>query len=158
AFSPKGECIATICYGDDKLRLWGATSGRLHRELRGHPSGVASMAFSPDGTRLVSGGHDTTVKVWNVLTGARLNTLRGHTQGVTGVAFSPTGTHIASAGGSLKLWDPGLRQENRIIGYPNTNGCLAFSPDGKLLATSEATGFARIFDLASGENLRTLRG
>ncbi len=55
------------------------------------------MAFSPDGQRLASAGHDRTVKVWDAGTGQEIRTLTGHAGGVLSVAFSPDGQRLASA-------------------------------------------------------------
>lgn len=55
----------------------------------GHPSGVMSVAFSPDGKILASGSFDNTVKLWDVSTGTELRTLKVHSNGVVSVAFSP---------------------------------------------------------------------
>jgi WD40 repeat protein len=65
--------------------------------LKGHNSGVCTVAFSPDGKRLVSGSWDKTVKVWDALTGQETFTLQGHTDAVVSVAFSPDGKRHASA-------------------------------------------------------------
>ena len=56
---------------------------------------VTSVAFSPDGKRIVSGSADQTVKVWDAATGQEPSTLKGHTGAVTSVAFSPDGKRIA---------------------------------------------------------------
>jgi len=56
--------------------------------LRGHDDGLSSVAFSPDGKRLVSSSWDKTIKVWDSTTGAELMTLRGHDDWVSSVAFS----------------------------------------------------------------------
>ena len=64
--------------------------------LNGHTETVYSVAFSPDGTRIVSGSSDKSVRVWNALTGAEMNVLNDHTKAVNSVAFAPDGTRIAS--------------------------------------------------------------
>jgi WD40 repeat protein len=68
---------------------------------------VLSVAFSPDGTRIVSGGFDNVVRVWDVATAQPIGApLRGHTDTVRSVAFSPDGTRIVSASDdkTLRLW------------------------------------------------------
>ena len=74
--------------------------------LKGHTSGVRSVAFSPDGTRIVSGSTDKTVKVWDANTGQEMLTLKGHTSGVRSVAFSSDGTRIVSGSYDVvMIWD-----------------------------------------------------
>ena len=57
---------------------------------------MTSVAFSPDGKRIVSGSGDRTVKVWDATTGQETLTLKGHTRTVRSVAFSPDGKRIVS--------------------------------------------------------------
>ena len=72
-----------------------------------HSSHVWSVAFSPDGTKIVSGSHDETVRVWDAVTGTLSNTLEGHSSDVTSVAFSPDGTKIVSGSKdkTVRIWD-----------------------------------------------------
>ncbi len=73
-----------------------------------------SVAFSPDGKRIVSASDDGTLKVWDSDTGSETFTLRGHTAGVGSVAFSPDGKHIVSGSQdrTLKVWDARHGQGN----------------------------------------------
>jgi len=75
--------------------------------LRGHERAVISVAFSPDGTRVVSGSFDNTIKLWDAASGEVVATLRGHEDAVFSVAFSPDGTRVASGSWdkTIKLWD-----------------------------------------------------
>lgn len=75
--------------------------------LEGHEGAVNSVAFSPDGTLLASGGTDTVVRLWNPTTGELTNELSGHTAPVFAVAFNSDGTQLASTGQdfSVPIWD-----------------------------------------------------
>jgi WD40 repeat protein len=68
---------------------------------------VLSVAFSPDGTGIVSGSIDKTLRVWDSATGECTATLEGHTDWVMSVAFSPDGTGIVSGSGdkTVRVWD-----------------------------------------------------
>ena len=74
---------------------------------------VHSLAFSPDGSRIASGGEDTTVRVWDAATGESVATLEGHSQEVISVAFSPDGSRIASGGGdkTVRVWSRSMRED-----------------------------------------------
>ena len=75
--------------------------------LHGHEELVYSVAFSPDGKRIVSGSYDNTVKVWDAESGSELITLKGHKSGVRSVVFSFNGKRIISGSldGTIRLWD-----------------------------------------------------
>ena len=71
---------------------------------------MSSVAFSPDGTRIVTGDCDGTTKVWDARTGKPLVELKGHAGTVNSVAFSPDGTRVVAGGGAIneaevKVWD-----------------------------------------------------
>jgi hypothetical protein len=66
AFSPDGTLVATNAGKNDGIVLWEAASGKAVRLLAGHDGGTRSLAFSPDGRKLLSGGADSTALVWAV--------------------------------------------------------------------------------------------
>jgi WD40 repeat protein/serine/threonine protein kinase len=107
---PEGNqpaALLALASGDGTVRLWDVDTGQQEPSLLGHGNYVYSVAFSPDGTRLVSASFDQTMKVWDVARGQEVLTLRGHTGPVNSVAFSPDGSWLASASldGTVKLWD-----------------------------------------------------
>ena len=67
---------------------------------------VFSVAFSPDGTKIISDSLDGTIKIWDANTGECLETLEGHSKSVYSVAFSPDGTKIISGSDddTIKIW------------------------------------------------------
>ena len=92
-----------------------------------------AVAFSPGGTRLLSGSEDHTLKLWDAATGLVLNTFDGHTESVHAVAFSPDGTRVLSGSDdkTLKLWDAATGQLlQTLAGHTEGVYSVAFSPDG----------------------------
>ena len=106
--------------------------------LEGHSSRVTSVAFSPDGTQVVSGSYDETVRLWDAATGTALQTLEGHSSWITSVAFSPDGTQVVSgsADKTVRLWDAATGAALQTLeGHSSAVWSVAFSPDGKLSPT-----------------------
>lgn len=88
-----------------ELTLWDTSTWKKTGELRGHTGAVAALEFSPDSTRLASGGDDKHVVVWDLGTRSSWATLTGHVQGVTHVAWMPDGRAVVSAGSdALLVW------------------------------------------------------
>ncbi len=107
ALSPDGRRIVSA--SDKALRLWDAETGApIGGPLVGHTEPVSSVAFSPDGTRIVSGGRDDVVRLWDAATGVPIGApFTGHTDAVSAVVFSPDGARIVSGSWdkTLRIWD-----------------------------------------------------
>jgi WD40 repeat protein len=107
-----------------------------------HCSQVTSVAYSPDGRLLATGGFDNQVRLWRASTGKELFhfTLRETDSPLAAhVAFSPDGTLLAasrSGEGVVHLWDTATGKERKGCSVPNEEniGGITFSPDGKILA------------------------
>jgi WD40 repeat protein len=176
AFSPDGTRLASG--GDEgEIVLWDTAAWKPLRRLAADPNGrtghredVWGVAFSPDGRRLASAGHDETVRIWDVETGRQIRVLRGHSFHVWGVAFSPDGKWVASAGGTsdangefaagdVKLWDAATGAALLTMLVPGSRVySVAFSPDGKTLASGWEDHTVKVWSTAGGQELFTLRG
>jgi WD40 repeat protein/Tfp pilus assembly protein PilF/tRNA A-37 threonylcarbamoyl transferase component Bud32/DNA-directed RNA polymerase subunit RPC12/RpoP len=173
AFSPDCCRVASAALHDGAVGVWDTATGQELMTLRGHSGGVRTLAFSPDGHRLASGGTvqiygkpaTGEIKIWDVGTGPEGLTLHGHTNFVAGVAFSPDGRRLASTGdGKVKVWDAATGRETLCLRGDGGlfGGDVAFSPDGRRLASCGKRlgqpGEVRVWDAATGERLHTLRG
>ena len=159
-YSPDGKHIATA--GSLGAFLWDAETGALLRTFLGHTGRVYSVAFSPDGKRVLTGSGDKSAKLWDAETGQEIRTFR-HTLGVHSVAFSSDGSRVltASAGswgseGTVTLWDAETGQEIRTFGYGGGT-LVAFSSDGKRVLTVSG-GSAWLWDAESGRVIDTFPG
>jgi RNA polymerase sigma factor (sigma-70 family) len=165
AVSADGKTVAGFATNDPVFTVyqWDLATGVKLREFpcEGVQDGVMSLAFSPDGKRLASGG-DRALRLWDTTTGKQLQLFgQGHGQtGIDGLAFSPDGKilAVASHDPSIGLWDATNARELRRLPTqtPRVDG-LAFSPDGKRLAAG-CDGVVRLWDLATGKEQKPLGG
>ncbi len=130
------------------------------RTLEGHAQTVQSVAFSPDGRRIVSGSADKSIRVWDADTGHEIMTLEGHGGIVTSVAYSPDGQVIGSGNQdqTIKIWDANTGREIKSFEQRQNVMSVAFSPNGWWIA-SAGSGLEQkitIWDTNTGQNLRTL--
>jgi WD40 repeat protein len=128
--------------------------------LNGHSKLVTSVAFSPDGTRIVSGSQDTTAKVWDASSGQETLTLEGHSYPVMSVAFSPDGTRIVSGSHdeTVKVWDASSGQEFTLKGHTGWVTSVAFSPDGTRIVSGSEDRTLKVWEALSGQETLTLKG
>jgi WD40 repeat protein len=225
-FAADGKTLATA--SGSEVLVWDAVEGRESRPFRGHTLPVRGVAFRSDGGQLATAGMDSTVKLWDPATGQVQHTfpqpqavllnfvgavafspdgrhlawgtsdrlgkfgvvivgdtqtnkeaqaLKGHAGGISAVAFSRDGSRLASGAtdGTAKMWDPATGQELRTISIrpavapekgappkpPGWVTAVAFSPDGKLLATGVGgrpgqSGEVKFWDATTGQEVRAL--
>src|SRR5262249_31538872 len=114
-WSPDGTRLASAGEGKDggELFVWDMENqkaspyGELVQTLKGHPDSVFTLAWSPTGEVLVSGGSDGTIRWWEVSSGDCLRTCEGHEGGVRSLRVSPDGRLLASSGNdnTIRVWD-----------------------------------------------------
>ncbi|HET9671809.1 MAG TPA: AAA family ATPase [Actinomycetota bacterium] len=164
AFNPDGSLLATSST-DGTVRIWDVAAGTQHVVLRGPPgeelytiSGLPP-AFSPDGTKVTSGGWSST-PIWDLATGKISVLLPRQPLEAFAVAFSPDGTRVATAVQfGVQIWD--VREEKvltTLSGHTGDIVGLAYSPDGQRIATGGIDGIAQVWDVATGRSLLTLAG
>jgi WD40 repeat protein len=164
ADEPKGDQPAGAAAGKPMLVL----------ESGGHTAAVRKVLFTPDARQLISVGQDKAIRFWDVNTGQMLRVLRppagpGAWGDLRAGALSPDGTTLAVAGwgivegpnkkyAGVHLITLATGAMRTLRGHSDTVNALAFSRDGKLLASGGQDKTVRVWEIASGECLCTLEG
>ena len=161
-FSPDGHRFAS-CAGDawrdDTIKIWNLGGNDSPLVLKGHTEAVEDIDFSPDGARLVSGSWDETVRLWDAAFGIQLTEVNLGNK-VNCAGYLPDG-RIYSAGydNVIRIWD-GLSASStlpsRFDGDANI-WRIAYSPDGKILATGSERGAVELWDAITGRRIGQLR-
>ncbi len=164
-FSPDGAYL--LGGGTDRLaHLWDVASGKEIQRFVGHTDSVEAVAFSPDGKIILTGSTDQTARLWEAQTGKLLQTLVGHRDNILSVAFSPDGKKVITAGGAshsgkgegdctLRLWDTQTGELIRsYVGHNKQVNAVAYSPDGRYIASGSNDGSVRLWDVERGTEVR----
>ena len=171
AFSPDGRRLAGASYGEDIIRIWHAASGKELLRLKGQ-SQCRCLAFTPGGTALAQSNgwanSDLTVRLLNLATGAEIWRKDTRPWLAFDLAFSPDGRTLAvvgtlpgraNANGELHLWESATgKQVRRFEGHRSPIHCVAFSSDGRMLATGSSDNTVRVWEVASGRERQSLQG
>jgi WD40 repeat protein len=147
AFDPRGRELA-VTTGRGQLLFVDLGSGKVRRTVQAHRTWIQDVAYSRDGTRvLTSGRQDHTAHVWNVETGDLELTLEGHVDNIMQGRFSPDGRFIATAAldHSANVWDAHTGELLRSI--PGGDYGAAWSPDGAELLATGYNGYAVVWDV-----------
>ncbi|MGW1881576.1 nSTAND1 domain-containing NTPase [Streptomyces sp. NPDC001970] len=157
ACSPQHQRLA-LSTNDGLFRVVDEAGGTLF-EHRGEV--VEACAWSPDGLRIATGGHDGTVRIRSAESGTELCALTGHQDWVGRIAWSPGGRMLASSSDdrTCRLWDVAdSRQLTVLRGHDNYVDDVAWSPDELRLATASGDWTAAVWDAATGRRIDILKG
>jgi WD40 repeat protein len=181
AISPNGSRLVSGGLFGNSVKMWDAASGRLIREFSGPPpntvpvSGrlgeglsplaITSLAFSPDGGRIMAGtsdqelfnpngAKDHAVNVWDAETGRLLTTFSGHSASITAVAFLPDGKRALSASqdNTIKMWDANQGTLLWTTAVEPAVSSFALSSDGEHLVSGSDR--VQIWDVESRGPIR----
>jgi WD40 repeat protein len=147
AVSPDGMTLVTI--QESKVaKVWNLESQSLVGELRGHEMVIRDVAFSPDGTRLVTGSHDFSVRTWDASLDREVVILY-HTNEVSSAVFSPNDKYIVTSLDedlTAVLWQTkGAFRRAALLG-----SFSAFSPGGRYLVTGTTDGGLKLIEGGTG--------
>ncbi|HEX2620952.1 MAG TPA: protein kinase, partial [Phototrophicaceae bacterium] len=154
---------------DTTVRIWNIATGETLQTMQGHTDTVDGVAFAPDGKTVLSGGWDSLIILWDAATGQEIRRFTGHTGHVTAVDISPDNKLGISSdnSGNIILWDLATGQEVRRmqIDFPadmadsdKEISDVRFNKDGTKALAGLLDGTIRLFDTATGEQIRVYTG
>ncbi|KAF7650631.1 hypothetical protein LDENG_00122740 [Lucifuga dentata] len=163
AINSSGDWIGFGCSGKGQLLVWEWQSESYVFKQQGHFNNMASLAYSPDGQYIVTGGDDGKVKVWNTNSGLCFVTFTEHTSSVTNVTFISSGLVIVSASldGTVRAFDLHRYRNFRTFTSPRPAqfSSLAVDVSGELVSAGAQDSFEIfLWSMQTGRLLEVLGG
>ncbi|KAM9695578.1 periodic tryptophan protein 2 homolog isoform 3-T3 [Trichechus inunguis] len=163
AINSTGDWVAFGCSGLGQLLVWEWQSESYVLKQQGHFNSMVTLAYSPDGQYIATGGDDGKVKVWNTLSGFCFITFTEHLSGVTGVTFTSTGYVIvtSSMDGTVRAFDLHRYRNFRTFTSPRPTqfSCVAVDGSGEIVSAGAQDSFeVFIWSMQTGRLLDVLSG
>ncbi len=151
SWSPQGTPLASAGQ-DGKVKLWNVANGKLQHSLDGGSAWVERVAWSPDGKFLASAAGKT-VRLWNTA-GQLVRDFGSHPSTVADIQWKPRTLELASASyGQIALFRPDKAQAIRSLSWKGSQLVLAWSPDGKYIATGDQDSTVHFWIVNKGQDL-----
>ncbi|MHC4645217.1 MAG: WD40 repeat domain-containing protein [Planctomycetota bacterium] len=158
-FGPNGDLLASV--GDSRtsraIRIFSLKTARKVTECPGDFDGSPTIAFSPDGNMVASGGWRGTIRFWNARSGDEIVKTRSHFSSVRSVVFVAGEDFVVtkSTDNTIRLWNAATAAQKDVVrAYYRS----AISPDGQILVSPGNNNTVRVFDLQAGQHLHTFTG
>ncbi len=176
AFSPDSKLVASAgwdgfsyvweTFSGLRVAAMGAKVGAVgtydkNRTAKGRSANMTSVAFSPDGTELLTASGDHSVRGYDTRNWQQKYQLVGHTDEVWDARYAPNGRFVVSGAwdNTCRVWDVRTRQNTYTLpAHVSDVWATTFSPDGQLIATGGGDRKVKIWEMATGQLVEELDG
>ncbi len=153
AWHPDSKTLASAGQ-DGKIRLWDMTSGEATHSLDGGAAWVEHVAWSNGNKPLLASAAGRKLKLWNVV-GDLVREYSDHQSTISGIQWKPHRRQLASiAYGGVRLWDPQQTEAVRRFEWKGSSLVIAWSPDGKHIATGDQDSTVHFWIMSTGVDLQ----
>ena len=153
AWRPDSKVLATAGQ-DGKIRLWNMTTGKATHSLDGGAEWVEHLAWSGGKKPILASAAGRNLKLWNAA-GELVREYLEHQSTISGLQWKPLVRQLASiAYGGVTLWDPHQSEAVRRMEWRGSSLVIAWSPDGKYIATGDQDSTVHFWIVSSGDDLQ----
>jgi WD40 repeat protein len=145
---------------DRTARVWDPNMDHQRLALISPAGAFTSARYTPDGTIIATGSTDNTARLWEAATGREIAVLAGHSAMVDDAVFAAGGRLLAtySADGTIRLWDASTHKLMHVLNIGSRVRGVAPRPDGSQLVSWSDDKILRVWEIASGKEVRRLEG
>ncbi|MDR2034116.1 MAG: WD40 repeat domain-containing protein [Helicobacteraceae bacterium] len=138
--------------GDDSvIRVWNVKNGKLIRQIKDRRVFISSIAIAKN--KIIRGGYDKLIKIYDIKSGKLLRSFKGHNEPIYAIAAQNETLYSSGGDKTIRVWNIAKAKLLKTIKTPET--AIAISVDKDRLASGGENGAARLFDIASGKEIRS---